>query len=258
MKTNKQVYRIAWLFMLGGALFISFVLSLLYNLTNSNIVYYVTVLPDILSVLIDLSETAIFALAFSLLFYTAFSENTLRSTYRVFGIYLCAALLRRIGDLALALILFRVLDIEDIINNVIFLALDVLLGLTALLIAKKRSTHYHREAKKGSNSSVLFEDTAFEEKPDTSALYPFKKIVGKENPLQFCSLLMGIILSAERILFRILFDIDYGAPESANEMLVMIVYYASDILIGIIFYSVSILIYHWLFRQKKKKDRSSE
>ncbi len=254
MKTKKQIYRLALLFTVGGALLISFGLSLLYNLTNSNIVYFVTVIPDIINVWIDLSETAVFAVGFSLLFYAAFCGKTFREACTVFAIFLGAALIRRLGDLCVALLLFGVLDTADIVNNAIFFILDALLGITALLIAKRRVTRIHREAARADSGSSLFGDVLPDTPADIAKLYPFKKIVGKENPLQFCSLIMGSVLSAEKILFRLLFDIDYGMPESFGEVMIMVVFYASDILIGIIFYCISVLVYHQLFRQKKTKE----
>ena len=255
MKTKKQIYRLALLFTFGIALFNSFGLSLLYNLTNSNIVYYVTVIPDILNVLIDLSETFVFAVAFSLLFYSAFCGKNFCEAGTVFGIFLGASVIRRLGDLCVALLLFGVLDTADIIDNVIFFILDALLGTIALLVAQRRSTSIRRETAQADSASSLFGDTVPNDTPtDIAKLYPFKKTVGKENPLQCCSLIMGIVLSAERILFRLLFDIGYGAPDSFGEIILMIVFYASDLLIGIIFYCVSMLIYHQLFREKKNKE----
>jgi len=134
--------------------------------------------------------------------------------------------------------------------------LDALLGLNALLIAKKRSVRYRGQKKWSSSDSALFGDHPAEPLSDTDELYPFRKIFSRENPLQLCALIVGIILSAEKILFRLLFDLSYGAPESFAEVMIMVVYYASDILIGIIYYCISVLVYHQLLRPKKQKKKS--
>ena len=85
--------------------------------------------------------------------------------------------------------------------------------------------------------------------PTVTAFYPFKKIYSKENPCQACALMLGILLSAVKIFDRILFDIGYGAPKDFGEVLVMIVYYSSDILLGVIFYVFSMFVFHRLFRR---------
>ena len=41
----------------------------------------------------------------------------------------------------------------------------------------------------------------------------------------------------------------YGAPKDFGEVLVMIVYYSSDILLGVIFYVFSMFVFHRLFRR---------
>ena len=98
-------------------------------------------------------------------------------------------------------------------------------------------------------SSALFSDSYA---PDLSDVYPFRKFYSKGNPVQRCLLIIGIILASLKVLSRVIFDIDYGAPESFEECLVMAVYYLSDLLIGLIFYLIASFILSRIFQEKSR------
>jgi hypothetical protein len=71
---------------------------------------------------------------------------------------------------------------------------------------------------------------------------PFDKLYTSSNPLQKASLLTGILLASIKVLTRVVYDIGYGAPTSILDLLRMIVYYLSDVLICVVIYLVSLLL----------------
>jgi hypothetical protein len=75
-----------------------------------------------------------------------------------------------------------------------------------------------------------------------NACLPFEKLYESSNPLQKASLLTGILLASIKVLTRVIYDIGYGAPTSILDLLRMIVYYLSDVLICVIIYLASLLL----------------
>lgn len=247
MKKHFTLYHIMTFFSFGLFLLLAFGLNLPYNLANNNIVLHPTVLPDVLLILIDLIETLTFAIGFSILVFAMVSRVP---SAKLALLFLCATLFHRICDLAVALILYHGLSLEDILFYLFYFLADALLLLGAWLIAKHQIKKHFKRTTPQSKASSLFGKTEEDLiQPTVTAFYPFKKIYSKENPCQACALMLGILLSAVKIFDRILFDIGYGAPKDFGEVLVMIVYYSSDILLGVIFYVFSMFVFHRLFRR---------
>ena len=235
---------------------ICFGLTLPYHYSNTDIILYSSVLPEILDVLTDLLETAVFSFAFSFLIYSVFKKGNRSTTIGLFSIFLGAVLFRRICELIVILIVFKSLSANDFITSAASLLLEwLMVGGIVLLIHVCANKHY-RDAALSRKKSMLFSDDEIE--PNRSFFYPFKKIYSKQNSVQHCLMLIGIILSAVRIASRIIFDIFYtvenGFPSDAVEILkeigTMAIYYSSDILIGILFYVSSILILSRLYRKE--------
>ena len=234
---------------LGISLLLSFGINLPYNIVCTNYVLYVSILPDILVVLIDLFEVALFAAGFSIIIFSLFMKLP---TVRLLLIYTASMLLRRAFDLCGALILGNALSVDDIVYNLLYFALDVAMGTAVFLISRARAKKHHIKLALNSKKDALFSNDEITADPDTASVYPFKKIYSKENPPQVCALSASIILSAVKIISRIIYDIGYGAP-SLSEIPVMIIYYSSDILIGIILYAALTVGMNILFKQYKNQ-----
>jgi len=247
MKKHFTLYHAMTFFSFGLFLLLAFGLNLPYNLANNNIVLHPTVLPDVLLILIDLIETLAFAIGFSILVFAMVSRVP---AAKLALLFLCATLFHRICDLAVALILNHVLSLKDILINLVYWIFNGILILGAYLIARHQTKkHFKRTALQSKASSLFGKTEDYPVQPTAHACYPFKKIYSKENPCQACALRIGILLSAVRVLVRMIFDIVYGAPKDFGEVLVMIVYYSSDILLGVIFYVFSMFVFHRLFRR---------
>ena len=189
----------------GTFLLMTFGFNLLYNICNSDIILYTSILPEILTVLIDLCEVAVYAVSFSIILFALFLRMP---SVGLVWLYVSASFFRRICDLAVALILNHSLNMGDVFLNGLYFLFDVLLVWGLFWIAHVRAQRYYKRLVLKSKASALFgSQESAPALPEIEALYPFKKIYSKENPLQGCALTVSIILSAVKVFDRILFDI---------------------------------------------------
>ena len=72
--------------------------------------------------------------------------------------------------------------------------------------------------------------------------FPFKKLFTLKNPMQLGAFLSALTICVPKILSRIIYDANLGAPESLKETLTMIAYYTFDIICGVVEYFAIILI----------------
>ncbi len=237
------------------AVILSFGLGLPYNLANSDIVLYASVLPEILNTLLDLVEILTFAPAFSILIWAVFGQMPHGTVFRLTLIYLGAVLFRRLCDLSVILILYGSILIDDVIYNLLYLIYNVALSLTVIAISRSRFNTFCRHAAKKIKTASLLQSETAEPSALFPSFYPFQKKYSKKNPLQVTALLVGMILSAVKVLGRIIFDINYGAPEDFSEALLMAGYYCYDLLLGVFFYALAMLIFGALYK-KASRDGS--
>ena len=227
----------------GLYLLISFGLNLPYQLTNTDAVLYYSILPELLHALQTLAETAVFAIGFSILIF-CFLSRLPKTCSRLFLIYIAAVIFRRLCDLVVTLILFGSIGAYDIIACVLYLIPDILFGSIALLIAHLVSKHFYRALTKSEKKITNAYDS----------LYPFQGFISKENPAQLSALLLSILLLAVRFGDRLIFDIQYGAPQDLAEVGIMLIYYTADFLISLGFYALSILTLRHFFRLAKQSN----
>jgi hypothetical protein len=88
-------------------------------------------------------------------------------------------------------------------------------------------------------------------------VFPYRSLFSFINPLQNIALKGGILLSATKILTRLIYDVQAGAPRSLADLLWIITYYASDILIGISFYAIALLLFT-LYDKRDQKHVTCE
>ena len=252
-----------WLYltmMLGcGGLFIllSFGLTMAYLACNNNIILFQSALPEVLDVFRELGELLAWAIALSLLSYAIFFRIPKSTVLRLVVLLGALLLLHRIFDLLAILIMYQSVSLyEDVIFNAFYWGIDLLfLAISLLLATSTAKAYYRHRAAKNKVKSLFKNDVTVD--LSTEDFYPFRKFFTKQNPLQFCLFKMAILFSASKILSRLIFDFGYGAPQDATEILVMALYYLSDLLLGAIFYIFCILIFRFVFaklQNTKKPD----
>ena len=215
-------------------------LGIVYASVSNNIVYMNSFLMYVIEIGLQILDIAVYSVAFSFFVYMMY-RYTLRGAIPFFGIYVGLTALRRVASLALEILFSGAIGADDISSTAIYFALDLITCLIVIAIAAyecKKYGVYLKEWKKIQRD--LGKDTT------PPALCPFEKVFSKSNPLQVCALKIGILLSAVKILSRIIFDLYIGAPTGISDLLIMIIYYLSDILIGVVVYAAMLGLFGWL------------
>jgi hypothetical protein len=85
-------------------------------------------------------------------------------------------------------------------------------------------------------------------------ILPFSKLLNWNNPLQRSAIKMSLLILLIKLVTRVINDISYGAPESVGEVLIMVLYYLSDIIYGAVAYLISIFVISQFYEKIKKKS----
>jgi len=96
-----------------------------------------------------------------------------------------------------------------------------------------------------------------EEAPKNFVL-PFSKFFNWYNPLQRSAIKMSLMILIMRLFSRILNDISYGAPKSFGEVMIMVLYYASDILYGVVAYVIALITFNAVYDKLKITEKETD
>ena len=219
---------------------VTFLLTPVYVYVASDIVTSVTVIPDILEILLDLADIAAFAVCYSLIIYSA----TLRPssvTYKLCGIYIASSLIRRAASLLITYLYDGYIFSDDIFSVLLYFLLETVQVAAVAMIASSVAKKYYIRSAQIKKAARITGDFLKAENIDFDRVYAYG------NPLLNSALKVGIILSAIKIISRVIYDISYGAPSGIAEVLTMTVYYLSDIFVCVIFYALAWLILSKLY-----------
>lgn len=220
----------------------------LYIMSITNIVYAATWLPTILVVLIDVFEIAFYVLCYPLILYAFFrfsSKKGVTTALTFFGVtvfrYLLNLIITWIQNGAVASD-----DLTSVIVYLIFEAIQLLI-LCWIAVATFRS-FFKRVADLGHAQARLGKPI-----PEVREyVFPYTSLLSLANPIQSVAMKTGILLSATKVFTRILYDLQAGAPRSLTDLLWMVTYYASDLLIGVVFYALSLLLISYIDTKEQK------
>ena len=200
-----------------------FLLSPLYVSLSSNILYRDSFIADLINLINNVFYIAVYAVCFSAFIYSVYKFGTKRS-FPLVIIYCTAVFLRYIANIIVQTFTDGVFPaFEELSPAILGYIFDLLTAFAVILIAHLCLKNINMGKAK-------------------SACLPFQKLYLNSNPLQNASLFTGILLASIKILTRIIYDIGYGAPTSILDLLRMIVYYLSDVLICVIIYLASLLL----------------
>ncbi len=227
---------------------ITFLLTPIYIYIASDIVTGVTILPDAVKIVLNLFEIAAFAIGYSLIIFSSVTY-TKAKTLSLCAIYVAACFVRRAASLAVTRIVDGYIVSSDIFSVLLYFILEVIqvfiVYFIAMFVAKKyflNSTGTKKAAAKNGGLIGIINDRRFD----------FIQVYSSSNPLQCSSLRCGIMLAAVKLLTRVAYDIDYGAPQDLSDGLTMAIYYLADVFICIIFYALS-----WLILSRLVKKQST-
>ena len=189
-------------------------LSIVYDLVYSNIVLSITLLPTVISAAVSICDIATYAVCFSLLLYSIYLTGVKASLSLVY-IYCGALLAKQLANIALHILVFKTAPyITDYVYVLMIWGLEVILATAVVFVIKI--------------SLAKQEGKTVE----------FTKLFSTANPLQVTSLAIAILLSATKLVQRLIYDFSYGAPTGISEILWMLSAYLSDILIFVIVYLI--------------------
>ncbi len=249
MKNENKKMKLGTLMILGCATvfaIITLILQPIYVVTVSDITVSKTVLPRIVNIILDLTETLAFAFCYSVIIFAAVTKSK-KSGFVVFGIYFAASLVRRACVLLITHLTYHGLTPTDWFSVCAALAFECVLALIITFVAVVVGERYRARRAEIQKAARIAGDSSYNNGLEFTAVF------SKQNPLQLCMLVAGIALSVVKIGMRISSDIKYnsfyGAPTETGEILIMAAYYLSDILVCAVFYALS-----WLMMTKLEKQ----
>ncbi len=242
MKKEQRNIGLGTLTVLGCATvfaIITFILEPILVAAVSNITISKTLLPRILEIILDITETAAFAFCYSVIIFASVTRSQ-KSGFSIFGIYAAACLVRRACVLGITFITYNYIDGTDIFSVCATLAFEYAMAFFVTVVAitvGNRHRAFRSELQKAARITGSSHELGNLE---------FTEIFSRHNPLQLCMCIAGVMLSVIKLGMRAVSDIKYnsfyGAPTDVGEILIMIVYYLSDILVCAVFYALSWLI----------------
>lgn len=273
-RAKKLFAIIMLLFCLLPVIINCFALVPLYVTLSADTAFDSSPIPVIIKYVQDFFDLCAFSVSYALIIFSLLLLSKKDSRF-VILLYSLAFLSKIPMTLLMNVFLYGTLGnsteiIFDIVYLGVYFALAMLQLLLVYLFSSSDANKYLRsvafinerngkalkEKKKGGKKNSGKQDGIVKLSP----VLPFSKFASRYNPLQRSAMKMGALVCAVKIFSRILNDISFGAPQSFGEILVMVVYYLSDLLYGVIAYIIALLVFTAVYDRlrKSKKLEDSE
>ena len=259
LNNKKRVSNMTWLFM---ALFFLLPLILnnliiipIYATLEADVVYSGSLLTIVIKYLQDFFDLFAFSSAYALIIFSALLLDGKRSRFIALFYAITYLLVIPVKMLMNVVIYGSLGSTSQIIIDAIYLGVYFVLYLIQLLVvyifAATDSSRYisSLEAFRASKR-----DKTRQRAENIGRVLPFSKFIDWYNPLQRSAIKMSALITAIKVGTRIINDVSVGAPESFGEVMIMVVYYLSDLIYGAVAYIVAIFIISLFFERLKKKD----
>jgi hypothetical protein len=135
----------------------------------------------------------------------------------------------------------------DVVYLSVYFALQMLQLLAVYIITSIDSSKFKLYA-------ASLDDPKVKSRIEEKKILPLSRLIDWNNPLQRSAIKMSALILAIKLITRIINDISYGAPESLGEVLIMIVYYLSDLIYGAVAYFIAIFVISRFYESVKKKN----
>lgn len=260
LRAGTRLYLAMLVLTLGLFAIVTFALTIPLNKVLSNVVLSQTMWADVLLILLDLVEILAYAVGAALILFASFRPFSSSAVIRLSILYAATTLLRYIMDVLGAWILYGTRPFfyyymePTILSKIPYLILDWLFIVLCVALALTFANRYYRKRAILIRASALLKDEDVP-LPELTEFYPFKKAISFKNPLQACTLMLGIVLIIAKIISNLIFDIQrlsWGISLAIGDVISLILSYCATILVGVIFYTVCVLIFHYLFRHQEK------
>lgn len=223
-----------------------FVVAPLYASLSNNVIYKSSWIIYVPEFALELLELAVYTVAFAFFAYANHILYTKKATPFLL-IYILLLIFRRAAAIGMGILSYGSLDIFELQSSLWYIVLDMITAGIVFFFAARKASHYQAAC-----LTIQKLRDRLSEPTEEPVLYPFSSSFSKSNSLQVCAAFTAGFLTLEKIVSRIIFDAFYGAPADFSEVLVMAIYYLTDILMGLLIY-IGML---WLFgRMHRHADR---
>ncbi len=265
---SKKIFKISMLlFCLLPVVINCVALVPLYVSMSANALYSSSALTVIIKYVQDFFDLCAFSVSYALIIFSVLLISK-KQARTIVLIYTCVFLLKIPLTLAMNVFLYGTLgSATDIALDVTYMLVYFALAMIQLFIVYwfattdtnkylksiafiKEKNEKNAKRRKGSQKKDVDKDEI-----KLPTVLPLTKFISWYNPLQRSAIKMGIFIAAIKIFSRLLNDITFGAPQSFGEVMIMVVYYLSDLLYGVIAYIISLLVFTAIYDKLKKKDR---
>ena len=259
LNNKKRVSKMTWLFM---ALFFLLPLILnnlviipIYATLEANVAYSGSLLTIVIKYLQDFFDLFAFSSAYALIIFSALLLDGKRSRFIALFYAITYLLVIPVKMLMNVVIYGSLGNTSQIIIDVIYLGVYFVLYLIQLLVVYIfAATDSSRYISSLESLRASKRDKARQRAENIGSVLPFSKFIDWYNPLQRSAIKMSALITAIKVGTRIINDVSVGAPESFGEVMIMVVYYLSDLIYGAVAYIVAIFIITLFFERLKKKD----
>lgn len=242
MRKNVEISRIVknMFFLLLVYLVYIVIFAPAYTSVCNDIMYINTYLPDIFELLMEAASLTAWGIICATIIYISYSTPSKKAfLYMIVSIIV---LLRYILSVILSFIIDGFptslsIGLGDIGESLILYLFDMVQILTIALISHVLLERCRQKYALAKKSAYTLGDISLVNEHNP---LPIKKLFGLKNAIQRTSLFSAFIISAVRVAMRIRYDIFYGAPESMEDVMWMIIYYSSDIIFGVLVYFFTI------------------
>lgn len=137
--------------------------------------------------------------------------------------------------------------VMDIVYLSVYFCLQMLQLLAVYVITSIDSSKFRLYA-------ASLDDPKIKSRIPERKILPFPKLCDWNNPLERSAIKMSLLILSVKLITRVINDIFYGMPESLGEVLIMAVYYLSDLIYGTVAYFVAIFVITRFYELIKKKN----
>ena len=235
-----------------SALFV--ILARVYTVFCSNVVIMYTAWPEAVEIVVNGLECGIYGIAFAYILYMAyrFPEKGCLGGALVYG---GSVLFKYLANYIVTWITDAGMSAEYLTENLtyvlIYVAMELVQAILIVGVIYRTMNGYHEFIKRQMKIAATLPGA--EITPRTYA-FPFSDLISLKNPLQKCALWSGLVVSAFKIVSRMIYDINYGWPGSVIDGLWMMIYYLLDLVVG---FAVCMLITYLLMRFDNKEQACS-
>lgn len=240
---------------LAAAILSSCFISPIYIQVSSDILYANSFLPDILGYAVNLLDIIFAAAQYSavIVSFLLFGAVSYRRAVKL--ICIGATVTYRILNQAVESLTDGTDFISGLRITLLYLILEVLEFYAVVFVASLFCCEAVKRFSMLRTASRRLGDTEYDW---TSEICPYHGIISKSNPVQMCAAVSAAIFMFLKIVSRLIYDLNYGAPDNTSQIIQMVVGYTSDIVGGILIFAFVLLFCARFIGLLKKPAKQTE